>query len=225
MGVRDMVPSQLLRLGRDQEAYDFVKWWVESDDRPNYDWGDTSLPYLDIKDADALKEDPIFTKNGSYKACMIIAITLVKIRLLLEIRSWKDAKIIGKKVPQEIMDNIQQQLVSPVLKNNPMTKEILEDEDEWEDWESDLKNQIQELYVCVHNANQYFWPALIRPGNHLKAHPSAYSMGSVPEMQLHLRYSYKAWAETPGAIDIIKLCEKDELMESGDEQYVGDWET
>ena len=37
MGVRDMVPSLKLRLGRDQECYDFCKWWATTGQEGDYD--------------------------------------------------------------------------------------------------------------------------------------------------------------------------------------------
>ena len=39
MGVRDSVPALYLRLGREQECYDFIKWWATMGEQSNYDWG------------------------------------------------------------------------------------------------------------------------------------------------------------------------------------------
>ena len=57
---------------------------------------------------------------------------------------------------------------------------------------------------AVRDSNEYFWPALERPDEHLTARPAAYSMGSVQEMQIILRYCYASWLETPGAMEVIK---------------------
>lgn len=46
----------MLRPGRNQDAYDFVKWWAACDPG-RYDWGDMELPYVVTKDVDVL-EDP-----------------------------------------------------------------------------------------------------------------------------------------------------------------------
>lgn len=209
MGVRELLPSLLLRLGRDQECYDFVKWYA--DDRPTYDWGDPSLPYLDIKDADVLERVDMFT-GDSCKTCHSIAVTLIKIRLLLELQTLRDSKMIGTKVPQEILDNVQGQLLSYALKINPMKRELLEDDDAFEQIRRKLKHQIAELHEFVNEANPHFWSALLNPGRNLTAPLSAYSIGSYEEMQLYLQYSYDAWVETPGAIETIKLLEDDEFM-------------
>lgn len=42
MGVRDLVPALLLRLGRDQDCYDFVKWYQTMGQQGDYDWGDVT---------------------------------------------------------------------------------------------------------------------------------------------------------------------------------------
>jgi len=51
-GLRSLIPSLLISLDRVQESYDFIKWWCTCDPDGTYDWGDTSLPYLDCKDED-----------------------------------------------------------------------------------------------------------------------------------------------------------------------------
>ncbi|KAL8666238.1 MAG: hypothetical protein Q9168_007522 [Polycauliona sp. 1 TL-2023] len=55
MGVRDMLPAIYLRLGRDQDAYDFIKWYETSGSASNYDWGNMDLPYLDVVNADVFE--------------------------------------------------------------------------------------------------------------------------------------------------------------------------
>lgn len=52
LGVRGLVPALYLRLGEDQACYDFLKWWYTRGCDGGYDFGNTDLPYLDIKDAD-----------------------------------------------------------------------------------------------------------------------------------------------------------------------------
>lgn len=64
--------------------------------------------------------------------------------------------------------------------------------------------QFKDLYAAVKSSNKHFWPALLNPGKHLTARPEAYSHGSLAQMQLVLQYSYDAWTETPGAVDVIR---------------------
>jgi hypothetical protein len=55
MGVRDLLPGLLLRLGKDQECYDFCQWYVTTGQRGDYDWGDMDLEFLDVKDVDSFR--------------------------------------------------------------------------------------------------------------------------------------------------------------------------
>ena len=75
-----------------------------------------------------------------------------------------------------------------------------------------LEDQVKQMHVSVGEGNKYFWPALINPGRHLTAPISMYSAGTVPHMQLCLQQSYDSWAETPGAIDMIRKLEKGEAL-------------
>ncbi|KAF3030462.1 hypothetical protein E8E15_004795 [Penicillium rubens] len=43
IGSRDLVPGLMIRLDRDQECYDFLKWWATSAKDPKYNWADPTL--------------------------------------------------------------------------------------------------------------------------------------------------------------------------------------
>lgn len=53
--VRDIVPGLMVRLNKDQECYDFIKWWAITGDDAHYGWGDMDLPYLYIENADVFE--------------------------------------------------------------------------------------------------------------------------------------------------------------------------
>lgn len=207
MGVRDQVPALNLRLGKDQECYDFCKWWATTGQEGDYDWGDMTNPYLDVKNADVF-EPPLknfVSKYGSLSHSA--AITLLKIRLLMDVRALQNSSMIKNKVPQEILDSVRGQLVSgSAIAEN---RSIMNAEDQTSLIEN-LQVQVQDLYAAVKSLNEHFWPALLNPGKHLTARPEAYSHGSLAQMQLVLQYSYDAWTETPGAVDVIReLARKD----------------
>lgn len=148
-----------------------------------------SLPFLDIKDADVFEPVDKFVEEFA-DTSHAIALTLIKIRLLLELRNLKDSEIVGEKLPREILDNVQDQLLSHAISINPRKKVILEKGDEFDDLMSELKLQINELHVAVHKGNKYFWRFLLHPGQALTAPISAYSSGSYEEMVLYLQYCY-----------------------------------
>lgn len=109
MGVRDVIPSLLLRLGRDQECYDFVKWWNTKGNASDYDWGDIDLPYLDVKDADIFESpDYLCEKFGSL--AHTVAAALVKVKVMLDLEDLAALNDLGNK-PKKVY-TINSQLTS-----------------------------------------------------------------------------------------------------------------
>lgn len=203
MGLRDIVPALFLRLSRDQECYDFCKWWETTGSEDNYDFGDTSLPYLDIKNADVF--EPVDPFIGRYPSLSrTIAITLLKIRLLMDLQTLERAKQqAGPYVPQEILDTIRKHAVSSAIAGS------------WGILDCDqtphinvLEEQVIQLFETVNESNKHFWPAMLEPGENLTTRPQYYSQGGRQEMQLKLQYWYNAWVETPGAIGVIEELSK-----------------
>ena len=157
------------------------------------------LGFLDVKDADVFEPlvEGFLSKYGDLS--FTVALTLLKIRLLLDLQALQNSSTIGHKVPQEILDSVRSQLVTTVVSSNakimksvdqtPLIKEI--------------EKQVQTLYIKVQQQNKHFWPALLNPGRNLGARPNAYSPGSPQHMQIILNYSYNSWKEIPGAIEMI----------------------
>jgi len=73
-------------LGRDQACYDFVKWWTKNGEDHDYDFGDTSLPYLDVVNANVF-EPVTYLCDAWPNLSHLTVITLLKIKLLLDLKS------------------------------------------------------------------------------------------------------------------------------------------
>jgi hypothetical protein len=204
MGVRDSVPSLYLRLGRDQEAYDFCKWWTTCDPDGEYDWGDMSLPYLNLHGEDVFESVDWLPKDYPTLS-YTVAVTLIKIRLLKDLRTLERIKReAGPHVPQEILDYIRSQAVSSIIAQN---RTILERDDQSAQIR-ELEKQIKTLFDTVKKANRWFWPAMLKPERELTSRPNYYSSGNESEMVLRLQECYNAWIETPGAIGVIEELSK-----------------
>ncbi len=199
MGVRYMIPALKLRLGRDQECYDFIKWYATTGQEGDYDWGDLDNPFLNLKQEDVFEKLPANTTHRFASLPHTVALTLLKLRLKLDLRVLQQSSLIGTRVPQEIMDNIRRQVVGDVVSRR---KDIMHATD-LTPWNRELDRQIQALIEAVKTQNPRFWDGLFRPGNHLTARFEAYSPGSIQEMQLNLQLSYDSWMETPGAMDLL----------------------
>ncbi|KAF2188686.1 hypothetical protein K469DRAFT_627317 [Zopfia rhizophila CBS 207.26] len=203
MGVRDLVPALFLRLGRDQEAYDFLKWWVTTGQESDYDWGDIDLGYLDVKDADVFESVDVFAKDCP-SLSHLVAVTLLKIRLLIDLQALQRSHSVGEHAAQEILDNTREHCVSSIISGNRL---ILDRQDQTPYIKS-LEKQVKQLYVAVKKHNKYFWPALLNPGDNLTARPNMYGFGDPSQMQLMLQYNYNSWAETSRAIETIEELSK-----------------
>ncbi|KAF2669939.1 hypothetical protein BT63DRAFT_225724 [Microthyrium microscopicum] len=201
MGVRDLIPALYLRLDRDQECYDFIKWWETSTD---YEWNDEKPGPLDVHNADVF-EDAAFICNKYLHLAFGASMTLLKIKLLLDVQNLdKSLEKNGEKVPNEVFDGIQQHVVRSPIFLTPRNKIILEQKDHT-DLILKLKRQIKQLYGTVNNVNRFYWTALLQPGRCLNSRPQMYSPGTKDEMVLKLQYTYDAWIETKGSLEVIRL--------------------
>jgi hypothetical protein len=207
MGLRNFVPALMLRLGRDQDAYDFVRWWATCDPDGDYDWGNVNLPHLDTKDADAL-EDPRWWAGGR---CLDLShasvVVLIKLRLLFTLRDLQNTAraLHGSILPREIVDQVRGELLvgSPLLAArrglassdiSTLTVTI-----------ETVKKQIRVLFAAVGNINAKFWMvmALMHHDFLVPSMPDEYSLGSREEAEMMAIYNFDAWKETPGALDEI----------------------
>ncbi|KAK1215710.1 hypothetical protein PQX77_021672 [Marasmius sp. AFHP31] len=204
IGVRSIAPALYLRLGRDQDCYDFCKWWATCDPDGHYDWGNMELPYLSTKDADVFEPANPFLKRFPDLA-HTVSITLLKIRLLIDLQTLaRIERETSTRVPNEIIRKINADAVATIIASR---QDILEREDQGP-YIKELEKQVKQLYEAVKKANQHFWPAMLKPGNNLTVRPHYTSSGAVSEMQVQLQYSYNSWVETPGAIGVIEELEK-----------------
>jgi hypothetical protein len=178
-----------------------------------YDWGDNSSPYLDIKNADIF--EPVEYLRRTNSTSHMVAAALLKLKLFLDLRSL-DLSIpaIGVRVPPEILDNIRRQtLLSPVLAGK---KDVM-----YKDRNSELIEkvvvQLEVLFHAAHLVNSHMWPVLFNPGDHLTARLRNYGIGTIEEVQVWLKWSYDAWIETPWGIEVAKRMPRRPEPKTGDE--------
>lgn len=152
LGVRYAVPTLLLRMGREQECYDFVKRWATKAGQSAYDLADLDK----FERADVL-ESPQYLCSKYLEQSPAVAVTLLKIRLLLAIRqagsssSFADLAILLASSP----------IFARIVRNAHGDRErVLAEVVEI------LKTQLHMLYQAIEQANGHFWPALIGLGKH-----------------------------------------------------------
>ncbi|KAL2132138.1 hypothetical protein VTI74DRAFT_4144 [Chaetomium olivicolor] len=196
LGVRDVIPGLLLRLGREQECYDFLKWFATVDDKDHYngqyDWGDPTLPYLDIRNADAFEPiDMFFSGPTRMSLSHLVMLTLLKLRLLLDLGACQSVSDDFTASDRPVGRLVRSRVRTFGMRRIATTTEA-------------LTNQYHTLCRAVNEANPHFWDALVDDGEDDPAPPPFYSEGSVEEAQLALYQCKKAWQESEDAIVMIE---------------------
>ncbi|KAK9773311.1 putative MYND-type zinc finger protein samB [Seiridium cardinale] len=197
--VRRQVPALQLRLGKDQDAYDHIKWWATTGAKPDYDWRDTSEPFLDLHDEDAFeRSDDWMAKlwDLSFKATM----TLLKLRLMLDV---KGLQMHTRKNPGLTYEKKMEWVIEEAMSDIMYNQEVV-DRDNYDDLASDLADQVNKLYEWTKEENPHYWQAILQPDEYTHATPTIYSRGSKEEVILSFRHTWYAWSECPPAIEFVR---------------------
>ncbi|RBQ71319.1 hypothetical protein FVER14953_00128 [Fusarium verticillioides] len=205
MGVRDLVPHLYIRLNRDQEAYDFVKWYATTGSESKYDWGDMDQPYLDIRDADVLEEPLETWSNGKYLSLgHVAAVTLIKARILFDLQSAQNAaRALNGTIPPEIVGLIRGELVGSAVASR--SDILLGSTEHLSELIKKVKDQIVKLYRSVNEYNPHFWRLMLSsPVSAASQRPGMYSHETKEEACLMIGYCLASWVETPGAFQLMK---------------------
>lgn len=192
MGVRSQVPALYLRLGRDQEAFDFLKWYA--DKSSNFDWGDMDLPFLDVKGADPFEPIPVEKSGISTDLSFKLALLMLKSRLFVDV-SMLDGfvKKLGDKAPADKMEIVKEECMTETMHNR---RDIVDIED-YTSVMAKLRHQMVEIYANIMKHNKYVIPAIEDPTRYSHSQPQAFSPGSEGEAIVAYRYSWYSYSECP----------------------------
>lgn len=131
----------------------------------------------------------------------LLAITLLKIKMLIDLPNVKNASLLSAKLPQELVDNVKTYVPrSPLLAGNRLPRKLevrsaLMDK---------LNKQIVTLYHRIKARQRYLWQKLVDGHDHRSPRREAGLPNDKEEVQFVLDFAYDAWIETPGSIDEIK---------------------
>ncbi|KAK4159609.1 hypothetical protein QBC43DRAFT_381795 [Cladorrhinum sp. PSN259] len=202
MRARDYVPCIMLRLGREQDCYDFIKWWETGTD-DGYDWGDMTLPYLNIHGADCFEPvDNLISKNESLSH--LVLLTLLKLSLYLQLDSYRtemEDLSFGGHIDFHITDSTDSTHAYRPRGNMVRSKlKKMNTEEAWRMAER-LKEQYDTLHQAVSKRNPWFWKLLID-----EKYPSptaSYTYGSKEEAEMTVRMTLRSWREIEHAILMV----------------------
>ena len=189
---REHVPALFLRLGRDQECYDFLKEKCVG-----------NLEKIYACDNGALRQ-PADAKNLSLAHAAMLS--LLKIRILIDLRHLQSADdYIGDKLPTELTDQIRSHKIGAATKIDAARMKAIDKHEDLVPLMKKFKTELRDLRVYITALNKDYWAALDDPEKY-KAMQPMYE----PELPIiqALSQTYEAWTETPEALECWKgLCQ------------------
>jgi hypothetical protein len=207
--IHDIVPALYIRLGRDQEAYDFLKYWglKSNDSLPE------EQPFLGIKNADVFEGVDLWV-GEHLQLTQASNVLLIKIRLLIGIQSVQRmrahkasqgedvAAMSGAAVLDWLRDDLRP-FCGDIFERTP---EVLGDDALLERKLSDVADDIMALFSAIHRYNIYFVAMLINPEEEDfgSERMGFHAPGSETEARLAFMRTYSAWCETDGAIQGLR---------------------
>lgn len=226
-GYRFKVPALMMRINRDQECYDFMKWRTDESEDPN---SKTALNYLSLRFANPTLVNPIIPNprrdfvgyeqedifepidvfSPETPMMTLIPLCLLKIRFMFDIqRMHLAARAFG--------DNLGGDVLGLVLKNVPFTKQIAENQDLIKSGIARhgalkaLMGQVLQLYRKVKGMNHLVWKGMVWPMRRNNQWPRE-DHTLEEEMKAQVKMNWESWIESPGAIALLQ-----EIMtEAGD---------
>jgi hypothetical protein len=180
---REFVPGLLLRLGRDQECYDFLKQKCN---------GDLEEIYRSENDGSRRT-----VKAEGFSLAHAAMLCLLKLRILRDLRSLDQAdSALGDKLPAELFHESRSYLISPVTKMDPARMKAIEKREDLSPHVLKIETDLQHLRGYITALNKDYFNAIADHEKLRKMQPM-YQL-ELPIVEV-LSQTYEPWAETPGA--------------------------
>lgn len=198
LGVRDIVPNLLIRLDREQDCYDFIKWWSLSlSTKPAF--SSKAGRFLSIERANAL--EPITELDlDSLSLCNLATLTLLKTRLRLDVleqeRDTSYMSFGGLSLDSNHPDPFARKIgdvVRELIDRRPFNA--------FEKYLANmLKTQCQTLCKKIQNNNPHFWDILASDSKMSPAKAARCLPGSEQEAIMASSHCKAAWNESDDAL-------------------------
>ena len=192
-------------VGRIQEAYDFLKWWTIVSNDGSYDWGDTDLPYCDLKDENMYEDLSALKLHQFTQVHWLVNLFLIKYKLLVKLlaeRELYECFLMGthSRVGNE----------SPVRKLRGVSVVLQTIEDYAVSrrgrYVSVLKGQLVKLCKMIDKANKFLIPDLLNPTPLLSQIPPQYmSRETQDEAYSVVEWELDHWKSDPKILEYLMM--------------------
>jgi len=197
LGIRHEVPYYLLNMNRDQDAYDFIKWWATIDPHGTYDWG--KPPPSQEGDWLYLRNEDIFeclldVKGAGCSFEYLPALMAIKMRILAKHQQRLSEFVSLQEYIEEFTTG------TTVTDNLPLIKKYLVGDTAHCDVMEPQRDHLDRIMKKIDEKNKIFLPAVLNP-RPLKSQPppASYSAGSAEEAYMVLINSNRLIVRIPGA--------------------------
>ena len=126
LGLRDKVPFVLLSLNRDEDAYNFIKWWETIDPDGHYDWGKPPASqegeWLYLRDQNIFEDLLSLVDPEFFDLQFLVALVLFKGRIIQEHEIATEKKLTPLPFDETVLSEQRQQLkkyLNAIMSKNP----------------------------------------------------------------------------------------------------------
>lgn len=189
---REFLSGLYLRLGRDQEYYDFLKQKCNGDLEESYRC-ENGVP---LRSATA--ENPLSIAHAAM-------LCLLKLRILRDLRDLDQADAaLDNKLPAELFHESRSCLISPATKTDAALMKAIDKREDLKPHIQKPETDLQHLRGYINAMDKDYFEAIADLEKFHKLQPMY--QPELPMTKL-LTQTYDAWAETPGAIALWRsLC-------------------
>ncbi|KAI1764207.1 hypothetical protein GGR53DRAFT_331181 [Hypoxylon sp. FL1150] len=202
LGFRSRVPGLYIRLGKEQEAWDFIKWYATAGNDPDYAWDDMKSPFLTLRGQDVFEPFDGYAKTLT-DLDFLVCMTNIKIRLMLDLQMLEREA----RKPENAdagYDRKMEWVREDAMCNTLYKRRDIVERSEWTDLIADQRDQVEKLIRRVEKRNKHYWPALWDPDRWAAAYPAPYTLGSPEEIRMVFRDTWYTWSECLVALDVVK---------------------
>ena len=190
LDVRLLVPGMMIRLGMDQEAYDFIRRYRQVSPTCQYAWAHLDMVLPEPK-AEECNEDVASAEwlDECVPLPFKAALTLLRLRLLFCLYDLEHANMLGSRLPPEIVRIVRDNLVTGgVARDSELWKEVRVGESLRERI-AGLEKPLGEMFEAVKKHSPDFWIGLMQ-----------HRCPCEEKDKLTLEQSRDSWFKTPGAL-------------------------
>ncbi|KAK8855134.1 MYND-type zinc finger protein samB [Apiospora arundinis] len=202
MFVSNHVPDLMLRIDRDQECYDFIKWWDQIQLDIEYDWSDMEASFQNIKNADVMEDPEYMIRDNWSDVGFCASVLLLKFKMLIDIRNIKVVrKVVAGQLPVELGREVEKHAV-----RSPLSLQFVDlPYNDLSQAEHVLLDDCEKLGWGIVKSNRLFMSELA----YLQERETGCPGGGHPceaheTVARQIIKVYSAWRETEGALELLR---------------------